>query len=377
MRGHHGPLPDLSLFHAAGLAAGRAPPALLALLAALAAALLALALALLLRRRLGHWLRMRLGRGGFERVAAEASLAPPQRALLRRLMRLAASADAGAFLRDARAFERAAERVAAEGDEATLAALGGLRRALQLDVMNPVLELICTRQLLADLPVRLLATLGEERLDLYCTLLEVNEGYLLLDLPQEPDLLALLERHPHAFLIYWREREGEAAFRITLEPVGPGSFPALRARHAFRDPGAEHRNAFRLSVDLPVTYQFLDRGELGRRVGRSGPAPAQEGQGRLADLSYGGASLVVPEPLAERGLAQLGFTLRGEPLRLVLEVLSRAPTGDGRHQVRGQFRGLGAEARVRLRTLLNREQIERLRDRERLRIRTGAGSAGS
>ncbi|HKI97292.1 MAG TPA: PilZ domain-containing protein [bacterium] len=362
------PLSDLSFFRFPGLTAE--------VVRNIALLLLALALTVLvtvvLHRRVQHWMRNRRRRSQLDRFSSEHHMTPAVRAVLRKLMRYANATDEYAFIQDAEAFERAAERLVEEGDDATFGNLGRLRQALHLNVMNPEIALVSTRQLLADLPVRLIANIGEEKLDLYCALLDVNEDYLLIDLAPDEEIRSLLERNPRVFLLYWRERGGEAVFRLDLEPVGGGAFPALRARHAFRDSAAEHRNAFRLSVDLPCTYQFLERSELGRRLGRGGGMPSHKGDGRLLDLSYGGASLMVPEPLAERGLAQLSFEVHGQPMRLMLEVLSRAPMVDGHYLVRGQFRGLGEEARVRLNNLLNREQVKRVRDRELLRIRPGA-----
>jgi hypothetical protein len=335
------------------------------------ALVLTVLLTVLVQRRVQHWLRMRSRREQFDRFSSEHRMEPAARAVLKRLMRYSGVADEFAFIHDTQAFELAVERLAAEADDAELAALGRLRRTMHLNVMNPELALVSTRQLLQDLPVRIVANIGEEKLDLYCALLRVDERHLLIDLPHEQEIFRLLAEHPHVFLLFWREREGEALFRITLEPIEQGRFPAFRARHAVRDPETEHRNAFRLSVDLPASYQFLERSELGRLRGRAAEHRTRQGEARVIDLSYGGASLIVREPLEERGLAQLAFELHGFPVRLMLEVLSGSPMADGQHLVRGQFRGLGEEARVRLNNVLYREQIKRLRDKQLLHIRPG------
>ncbi len=236
--------------------------------------------------------------------------------------------------------------------------------------MNPELGLVSTRQLLQDLPVRIEAMIGGEKLDLYCTLLAVDERYLLLDLPQDAEVRRLLRTHRDVLLLVWRENGGEAVFRITLEPLEDGDVVAFRARHAFRDTTAQQRTAFRLAVDLPATYQFVQRGELARRLGRAGePRHLSRGDARITDLSFGGASLIVSEPLEERGLAQLHFDLQGKPVRLMLEVLSTTALTGGGWLVRGQFRGLGEDARVRLHAVLTREQLRRLRERESVRVR--------
>ena len=100
------------------------------------------------------------------------------------------------------------------------------------------------------------------------------------------------------------------------------------------------------------------------------PKPRQ-GEGRLVDISYGGASLVVEEPLGERGFLQLRFQLHKHPMRMMLEALSCTPMAEGRFLLRGQFRGPGEEARIRLNNTLTREQIKRLREKELLRYTPG------
>jgi uncharacterized protein YjiS (DUF1127 family) len=322
------------------------------------------------QRWLQTWNRRRRQRRALGRIASAQHMPPATREVLTRLMHEAGADDAFSLVHDAEGYEAAVERLAAEADEETLEHLARLRRMFHLNVMNPEQALISTRQLLADLPVRLLADIGVEKLDVYCAVLGTDERHLLLDLPRNEEILHLLRAHPQVLLVHWREPEGETVFRITLEPIGEGAFPAFRARHVHRDAEAANRSAFRLSVDLPVSYQFLERSELARlRGARGGGRRLSEGEGRLIDLSYGGASFVAPEPLGDRGFAQLRFQLHAQPLSLMLEVLSRAPLGEGGFLVRGQFRGLGEEARVKLNGILSREQIKRLREKELLHIR--------
>ena len=368
MEGDKWPLSDLSFF--------RVPDLTPDVVRNIALLLLLLALTVLatvlLQRWVQGWYRRRHRRTRFARAAGEPHMAPHVRAVLERLMRHAGAKDEFAFVHDALAFESAVADLAEQADDATLGALATLRRTLHLNAMNAEVQLVSTRQLLADLPVRVVANIGPERLDLYCTLLTVDERHLLIDLPPHAEIHRLLEAHPHVYLLYWREPGGEAVFRLVLEPIPDGNLPVFRAPHAFRAPDAEHRSAFRLSLDEPASYQFLERHELGRRVGRGGEAPpVRQGEGRVLDVSYGGASVVVDAPLDERGLAQLQFRLHGQPVRLMLEVLSREALTDGRWLVRGQFRGLGAEARVRLNNVLYREQIKRLREKDVLHIRAG------
>lgn len=325
------------------------------------------------QNRIRLWSSSRSRRNRFHRQSDDERMAPAQRALLMRMMEQSGARDEYAFVHDATAFELAADRVVGEGDETRIAELGRLRQALHLNVMNPDRQLVCTRQLLPDLPVRLVAHIGDDRLDVYCALLHVDERALVIDPPQDEEILGLLQAHPRVFLLYWRETDGESMFRVTLEPMADGQMTAFRCLHAFRDAETETRSAFRLSTDLPVSYRYLERAELSRLRGlRSGAGQRAEGEGRLVDLSYGGASLSVAEPLEERGLAQLQFELHGKPVRLMLEVLSRTPLAEGGYLLRGQFRGLGAEARVRLHNVLYREQIKRLRERHVMHVRHGA-----
>lgn len=319
-----------------------------------------------------QWARSRRRRRSFDRISSERHMDPPVRAVLSRLLRFSGLKDEFELVRDAHAFEAAVERLVTEGSEEELVDLATLRRTLHLNVMNPELDLVSSRQLLRDLRVRLVATIGAEKLDLYCGLFGVSEEYLLINLPYQKEIYRMLSEHPRVVLLYWREQEGEALFRVTLEPIDEKDFQAVRARHAFRDTQSEHRAAFRLSVDLPVAYQYLDRSQLGRR--RSGGNTARklrQGEGRLVDISYGGASLVVEELLGERGFLQLRFQLHKHPMRMMLEALSCTPMAEGRFLLRGQFRGPGEEARIRLHNTLTREQIKRLREKELLRYTPG------
>jgi hypothetical protein len=323
-----------------------------------------------LQNRVQRWLNRRAGRSHLGRFFQEHRLDARARALFQRLMALAGARDEFAFVLDAEAYEHAAAQMAERGDEAELAELALLRRALHLNVMNAERPLVSTRQLLAELPVRLVAHIGPELLDLYCALLSVDERHLLIALPEQDEVSRLLAAHPDVFLIYWREREGEAVFRIRLEPYAGEGTPLFGAAHAFRDPGAQQRDDFRLTLDVPATCQLVARPGAGRRApGAAAPPPAGPGEGRLLDLSYGGASLRVGEAPEPHALLQLGFDLHGRPLRLLLEVLSVTPEPEGRHLLRGRFRGLGEEARARLHASLYREQLRRLRDKALLHVR--------
>jgi hypothetical protein len=313
------------------------------------------------KRTLGRRLREHRGDGAVQ-------------ALLGRLVRASGLKDEYELSQDAVAFETAAEQLAGSASEAELGDLHRVRQLLHMNVMNPALALVSTRQLLPDLPVRLLANLGSEKLDLYCALVSVNEQSLLVNVPQQEEVFRLLCDHPEVFLLVWREKDGETAFRIRLEPVGEGALSLFRARHALRDPEAQ-RATFRLLLDDPLEFTYLEREQmLARRKGvGSGPGaePAQvvHGQGRLMDISYGGASFSVSQPLAEGGFAQLRFTLHEQPMRLMLQVLSCTGGERGSYLVRGRFRGQGEEVHIRLNHLLLREQIKRLREKEVIRVR--------
>jgi hypothetical protein len=139
-----------------------------------------------------------------------------------------------------------------------------------------------------------------------------------------------------------------------------------------RSKGASQRADFRLTVDLPIQYAYMSREDLIRHK-QSGQGEVNvRGDGRITDLSHGGAALVSAHPMAKGGLAQVQFTLAGEPVRMMVEVLSVSSAGDGLYVVRGRFRGDNPEFRGRLNAYLSREQIRRLREKETILVKAAS-----
>ena len=271
------------------------------------------------------------------------------------------------LLADSRAYESAVEVMVQGASAEGLASLAQLRRDLRRHVMNPQEELVSTRQLLAELPLRLVTSVGTERLDLYCDLLEVDESRLVFDLFHNEEVFQVLRAHPEVHLIYWREGGEEVVFRVRLEQIeGAGGVPMFRAGHAMRDSVSGQRDEFRLSVDLPATIHYVPRDALAKGGGAKAAKP-REAEGRLLDISFGGASFVSERPMPPGGFAQLQFELHGHKLRTMVEVLSTLGMGEGNYGgylVRGRLRGLAGDARQRLNDYLTREQVRRLREKE-------------
>ena len=331
------------------------------------------AVTVIAQRRLSDWSRIRHRRQAFDRFSSTHHMPPPVRDVLERLGDMAGVKDGFELVRDAEAFESAVERLLAGASEAVEQAMAALRRSLHLNVMNPDLELVSTRQLLQDLPVRLLIAIEEERLDLYCSLFKVTEAELLFDLPPQEEIQQLLRSHPGALLFFWRETEGETLFPITLEPIEVEGFSLFRANHAFRDPEMAQRATFRLTLNRPMQYKYMEhRGIRGARSGKKDPTLVQEGEGRVVDLSYGGASLLVSQPLPPGGFAQLTFDLYGQSMRMMLEVLSQFPLSGGQYRVRGRFPVHPDEDGDRLHKTLVREQLKRLRESKLLHFKPDA-----
>lgn len=305
------------------------------------------------------------------------ALGKAMKRLVSRLLRETGLKDEYQFVTHALLFEQAVHRVLPQLDEMQAKALHRLRQVLHLNVMNPEQQLVSTRQLLQDLPIRMVASLGHEKLELNCTLLDVDEYGLVMGLPHQVEVFNLLLAHPEVLLLYWREADGETVFRISLESLGEDTPFMFKAGHTLADPATGQRASFRLAVEAPVTYHFVERGDLrvgmkdrmkeqdkAQDKGGSGPTLMKKGEGSMVDVSYGGASLVVPEPLGENGFAQLYFNLNDQPMRLMLEVLSCLPVEPGQWLLRGRFRGQGEETYHRLNNTLSREQLKRLRVRE-------------
>jgi c-di-GMP-binding flagellar brake protein YcgR len=301
---------------------------------------------------------------GAEHVKAGPKLNPRQQAALDLLRFYTDPLKLKHLLDDARVFESSVENALPTASEEDLADITALRRHLRMTVMNPDLQIVSTRQLLEDLPVRIIAAAGEDRLDLYCTVLQINEHFLLIDLPYQEEIYRLLMEHPAVHLVYWREESGEAMFDVTLEPIQQGTLSAFRVHHAVLAEDAAHRADFRLTVDLPVHYACVPREQLVRRKETGVQFTAIQGEGRLIDLSDGGGALVAPDALPVQGIAQLTFTLEDKPLRMMLELLTVTPGEGGHHVARGRFRGANPDSRSRLQAYLSREQFNRLRNKE-------------
>lgn len=340
------------------------PPEMAALtVAVLLAVLVTVMLTLAAQRAWQRWVESRPAR-----KAAKAKAGPKlnerQQAALDLLRFYTEPPKLNALLTDPRVFEAAVEKALPAASDEDVADITSLRRHVRMTALNNDLDLVSTRQLLEGLGVRIIANVEGERLDLYCSLLEVNERFLLIDLPYQEDIYRLLMRHPQVTLVYWREESGEALFDITLEAIQQGTVSIFRAGHALRDPDATRRADFRLTVDIPVHYACVTREQLVRHKETGAQVTAIKGEGRLIDLSHGGGAFIASQPLPEQGIAQLTFRLDDQAVRMMLEVLTAHPAEGGKHVVRGRFRGAQPESRSRLETYLSREQINRLRNKE-------------
>ncbi|HEX7928533.1 MAG TPA: PilZ domain-containing protein [bacterium] len=267
-------------------------------------------------------------------------------------------------LTDARVFETAVEKALMAASDEDLADITALRRHMRMTVMNHDIAVVSTRQLLESLPVRLIVNLGDERLDLYCSMLDVNERFMLIDLPYHEDIYKLLMRHPRVTLVYWHEETGEALFDITLEAIQQGDISMFRAQHVLRDEHSSQRADFRLSVDIPVHYACVTKEQLAKHKETGAQFSAIKGEGRIIDLSHGGGALITQQPLPEEGIAQLNFKLEDQPVRMMLQVLTAHPAEGGKHMARGKFRGAQPDSRSRLEAFITREQLSRLRNKE-------------
>lgn len=382
MENRTSPLSDLSFFRFPELTADKVQniTVLVVLL------ILTVVLTVLVQRLLARYLERGRRRASFGKLSSGQHMPPSRRAVLEQLRESSGFKDAFDLVHDAEAFEGAVAAWAPGAREAQLKELAVLRRSLNLHVMNAELALVSTRQLLADLPLRLLAEIGPEKLDLYCAPLRVDERNLYFDMHGDEDIHALLVQNPDVLLVFWREQDGETVFHLTLDPV-PGEGPALfRAAHALYDPEAAQRADFRLTLDTAAEYRLVAKRRLGlspepeisrataRKGASAGTAEAAEaavaaGSGRMVDISHGGASLLLPEPPEPGGYAEIGFALNQHPQRAMIEVLSATPAEQGRYLVRGRFRGMGEEARGQLARAMTSEQLRRLRQRRRIHIR--------
>lgn len=305
-------------------------------------------------------------RESLRRLVGGAQLTKEQKSLLVRLLKASGVRKLHKLVIDAMAYETAAARMATDASPEELVELGKFRRMFHQNVINPALRFVNTRQLLPDLPLRLLANFGRQKLDLYCSLLDIDEQLLYFDLNYDGEILRLLRSAPNVTLVFWREGEGETVFQLRLEAVQTEEDGALfRARHEFRSEEAAHRADFRLSVNIQVHYTYIQREALQQLRDALGDAPTPvSGKGKMADLSAGGASFYCERPLALNGIAQLNFNILRQPVRLMLEVTSNLPLDDGRCMVRGRWRGTQGEGRTVLNNYLSREQMKRLREKE-------------
>lgn len=335
---------------------------------------LTMVVTVMVHRRLGRFARARARRQALHRFSSEHRMSDEMRAVLEQLIEIADVATEMELISNARVYEETVARLLARRPEAAEfngRQLEKIRRALHLNVMNPELDLVTTRQLLQDLPVRLLIGPAGERLDMYCSVFKITEEVLIFDLPRRKDVLRLIRANQQALLIFWRPEDGETVFRIFLEPIQGDGLILFRAAHVFREDDLAQRAAFRLTTDIPLRYGFMEaRAVLSRRGEKKG-RETQTGEGRLVDLGYGGASLELPQRLEPGGFAQLNFDLSGRPMEVMFEVLATMQGERGQYLIRGRFPAHTDEGEERLRKYLIREQTKRLRENEMLTIRTG------
>ncbi|MDH4122154.1 MAG: PilZ domain-containing protein [Deltaproteobacteria bacterium] len=305
-------------------------------------------------------------RNTYYKLSGLQNMTPRHQELLAELHRYANVRKDFQLLQSSEEFENAWDRWRADHPGRDVE-LDNLRRALRMTVMNPSMELTHTRQLMRDLPVRVVTSVEQERLDVYCSIMSTTADHLLLNIPEDPEIQWVLTQNPDVQLIFWRERDGEVLFPITLEVVEAGGMRMFRAAHAFRNTEAR-RAKYRLSVNLPITFHYLPPEEISRRKNPQGQEPPaglpEESKGRVIDLSFGGASFLCKEKLEEKGLVRMMLTIHNKPTVVIAEVLEANATEDGgwRHHV--HIRGVDAEGRTALNTFLSREQVKRLREKE-------------
>lgn len=292
--------------------------------------------------------------------------------LLERMISHSALGDSMDLVRDAAAYESAVVHLVAEGQAEDLEILAHLRKTFHINVMNPNMEIVSTRQLLRDVPVRVVIKTGQDKVDAYCTVIKIDELFLTLSLPAERDVEALLRSQPRAQLVYWREGEGESVFEIEVEPVTSEDMVLFRAAHVLRAEGFSHRKDFRISVDAPVHFTFITHDQLGQHKAGRDIGGAQAGEGHLVDISYGGASFVCAKQLEMRGLVQLKFPLRDTEARVVVEVAGADAIDGGQFQIRGYFRGLSGDMRAQLNHFIYREQTRRQQKNEVIHLAADA-----
>ncbi|MCZ6558668.1 MAG: PilZ domain-containing protein [SAR324 cluster bacterium] len=328
-------------------------------------------LTLIAQRFVNRWQSSTYHRKSLQKKSHGEGLSRKQKDLLERLLRASKASSSEMLLADAEAYEEAVARFLPTASEEEADELGALRRVFHLNVMNSNLQFVSTRQLLPDLPMRLITTVGGERLDLYCSLLDLDEQYLYFDLNYGEEVFGLLESNPDVLLIHWHEERGETGFKLQLEKVTVGEgTPIFRVAHTFRDAEVGQRTDFRLSLDLALHYSYFQRESLRRvRLAKGGQAAGQSGEGRLVDLSFGGAAFLAQSPLAPNGFAQLKFEIRKRPARIMLEVLSSLRYSNGTALVRGRLRGTQEESRTLLNNFLSYEQIKRLREKGAFRFK--------
>lgn len=320
---------------------------------------------IVIQRFLNRLQRARQRQDALQRFFAGAHITPGQKLVLDKLLRLSSAKNLSGLVSDAAIYEQAVARMVEGGDVEDIEVLGSLRRVFHQNVMNPTLEFVSTRQLLPDLSMRLIARVGEEKLDLYCSLLDIDEQLLYFDLSYDIEIAALLRAAPDVMLVYWRERGGETLFQLQLEhaPSEDGA-PLFRARHQFCAEDVVQRADFRLSVNMGVRFNYHERDALRALRGAVGELPqAQLGSGKMVDLSFGGGAFKSDLQLAANGIAQLTFNIQRQAVRLMLEVRSSLALDDGNYIIRGRWRGTMGEGRALLNKTLTREQVKRLREK--------------
>lgn len=349
-----------------------------------AAIVVSVGVTLLSQRLLARLTRAKREKAMLELTLGGKELPPEARAVLSALKSQAGVDSDLTLIADAMRFEQAVEAYLTRYPHADLNALETLRRLFRLNVMNQNVELVNTRQLLKDMPVRLHLRLGDERLDVYCSLLTVHPRFMVFQLPDLEELPIILAANPNCQVIFWRDGVGEVVFPIVLEMVRQGTLVMFRARHVYCDK-AVSRAEYRLSVDLPLRFRYIAQSVLVDEDAKAAPGQdkwlssgylAEEDsleawdKGHLIDLSFSGLGFTCDRQLPAGGMAHMAFPIHGQEIYLMTEILGGREIHPGVWLHNAQMRGVAPQGKVSLNRFLSREQVKRLREKDIIRVAT-------
>lgn len=323
-------------------------------LAVLAAALVAGgAVLLIVQRRRARRTRLERQQARIQEMLSELNLGAQELQLIEQVTGSANPSDHLALMESRPVFERRVKsfRERNPGHPA-LRRLAVLRQRLGFGFANPRIPFSDTRMLPVGQRMQCRIPHPKRELSFVTAVVAASEAHFWIRPPAVKGKPASLEKFPQ--LTFRVARENDAEYEFTCKVLGqsPAAMRAVALEHTDQIRRLFFRNAPRIPVDFPVQF-YVVRQEAAEKAHALLRARDSQYvlQGRLKDLSVGGALALVPlgETSPHEG-DTLIFHLAPAQIRddLVAEVVRTAPVDGNRLHVHLQFAGMKELDRLKL-----------------------------